>query len=174
MRWHGIPRERIATVGAHSFDHWFTCEPTATKEEFMERLGLDPERPLILYVGSSRFISGDESGFIRDWVEHVRGDARMREAAVILRPHPLNLLNWDRLEVEPGKTVIWPRNGAEPRGEQAKIDYFNSLFHSQAMVGVSTSALVEAAILGLPALTLLTDGFPSQQGTLALFLHRAG
>jgi hypothetical protein len=167
VKWHGIPRERIVAVGAHSFDHWFTWQPSRTRAEFMRGLGLDHERQLILYVGSSLFISGNETGFIREWRERLSGHPRLRECAVLVRPHPLNLLGWDELDIEePGKTVVWPRAGAEPRGEQAKLDYFDSLFHAQAMVGVSTSALVEAAILRLPALTYVTGRFPAQEGTL--------
>jgi hypothetical protein len=167
VRWHGIPRERVVAVGAHSFDHWFSWQPSRTRQEFMHGLGLDPDRPLILYVGSSLFISGDETGFIRDWRDRIRVHPRLGESAILVRPHPLNLLGWDELDIdEPGKTVIWPRAGAEPRGEQAKLDYFDSLFHAQAMVGVSTSALVEAALLRLPALTLISGRFPAQEGTL--------
>ena len=167
VRWHGIPRERIVAVGAHSFDHWFTWQPSRTRAEFMRGLGLDDERQLILYVGSSLFISGDETGFIREWRGRVNAHARLGECAVLVRPHPLNLLGWDELDIEePGKTVIWPRAGDEPRGERAKLDYFDSLFHAQAMVGVSTSALVEAAVVGLPALTYVTGGFRGQEGTL--------
>ena len=166
-RLHGIPRNQVVAVGAHSFDHWFSWQPSTTRKEFAARRGLDPERPLVLYLGSSFFISGDETGFIREWLGRVRAHPRLREAAVLFRPHPQNVIGWDTLDVdEPGKTAVWPRHGEEPRHEQQKMDYFDSLYHSSAMFGISTTALIEATILHKPVLTYVSDQFQTQEGTL--------
>lgn len=44
---------------------------------------------------------------------------------------------------------------------------YDALYHSAAVVGLNTSAQIEAAILGKPVLTLLAPGFEQgQQGTL--------
>jgi hypothetical protein len=97
----------------------------------------------------------------------VRAHPRLRETAVLFRPHPQNVTGWDQLDVdEPGKTVVWPRHGEEPRHEQQKKDYFDSLYHSTAMFGISTTALIEAAILHKPVLTYVSDQFQTQEGTL--------
>jgi hypothetical protein len=167
-RLHRIPSDQVAAVGAHSFDHWFAWRPSTTREEFTERRGLDPERPIVLYLGSSFFISGDETDYIREWLRRVREHTRLRDVAVIFRPHPQNIVGWETLDVdEPGKSVVWPREGAEPRHGHQKVDYFDSLFHSGAMVGISTSALIEAAILRRPVLTFVGDYFrATQEGTI--------
>jgi len=167
VRLHGIPAEQVAVVGAHSFDHWFTWEPSRDRPEFANSFNLDPERPLILYVGSSYFIAGDETPFVREWLRRVRAHPRLREAAVILRPHPQNVVGWQELDVdELGKTIVWPRHGEAPTSERQKTDYFDTLFHSGAMVGINTSALIEASILRRPVLTLVDESFQTQEGTL--------
>jgi Methyltransferase domain len=167
VRLHSIPRDQVVAVGAHSFDHWFTWRASTTREGFAGQRDLDPARPLVLYLGSSFFISGDETGYIREWLRRVREHPRLREVAVLFRPHPQNVVGWDELDVdEPGKTVVWPRAGEEPRHERQKQDYFDSLFHSTAMVGISTTALIEAAILHRPVLTFVSDYFQTQEGTL--------
>lgn len=164
---HGVPSSRVVAVGAHSFDHWFDWEPSTTREEFAQKLGLDPERPLIVYLGSSNFISGDETRFIRKWLKKLREDPRIGEAAVILRPHPQNLVGWAKLKVdEPGRTVVWPREGAAPTDDDKKADFYDTIYHSSALVGINTTALIEAAILGRPVLTLVSDHFETQTGTL--------
>lgn len=167
VRLHKIPEERVVPVGAHSFDHWFNWEPSLNRKEFAKRMRLDPNRPLVLYLGSSYFIAGDETPFVREWLRRVREHPRLHDAAVILRPHPQNVVGWDVLDVdERGRTTVWPRAGEAPTSERQKTDYFDTLFHSSAMVGINTTALIEASILHRPVLTLVNDSFQTQEGTL--------
>ena len=50
---------------------------------------------------------------------------------------------------------------------EAQADYYDSLAHAAAVVGLNTSAFLEAAILGKPVLTLLAEEFrENQEGTL--------
>jgi hypothetical protein len=67
---------------------------------------------------------------------------------------------------DPGRTVVWPRTGEAPTDLARKADYFDCLFHASAVVGINTSAQVEASIVGRPVLTLISDYFPTQEGTL--------
>ena len=46
-------------------------------------------------------------------------------------------------------------------------NYFDSIYHSAAVVGINTSAQIESAIVGRPVHTVLADEFQeTQQGTL--------
>jgi hypothetical protein len=177
VRLHRLPRDKVVAVGAHTWDHWFEWSPSTTREAFAEKVGLAPGRPFLLYVCSSGFIAGDEAEFIRDWLGELRSstDARLRELGVVIRPHPQNVKFWSDFDLaEPGLTVVYPTGGAAPTDAQRKADYFDSLFHSTAVIGVNTSALAEAAIVRRPVLTLLSDRFRgTQEGTLH-FAHIAG
>jgi hypothetical protein len=66
-----------------------------------------------------------------------------------------------------GNTVVWP--GADmtvPLEVEHKADYYDSIFHSSAVVGVNTSAMIEASIIGRPVLAVLEPEFhDSQLGT---------
>lgn len=175
-RLHGIPRERVLATGAHSYDHWFGWEVSTTPEAFAARAGLDPGRPFILYVCSSGFIAGAEAHFIEEWVAHLRGsgDERLREVGVLVRPHPQNVGYWREHEVADPLVAVWPRAGAAPTDDQRKRDYYDSIFHASAVVGINTSAQVEAAIVGRPVFTLVDERFrKTQEGTLH-FAHLAG
>src|SRR3712207_6916201 len=45
--------------------------------------------------------------------------------------------------------------------------FYDSLHHAAAVVGVNTTAMIEAAIVGRPVLTVLDDAFAlTQRGTL--------
>ena len=163
---HKLPREQVVAVGAHSFDHWFGWSPSTTRQEFARTRGLDPDRPLLLYLGSSYFISGDETTFIREWLERVRAHPKLGEAAVILRPHPQNGVGWQGLEDEPGRTVVWPRTPTAPTDDEKRADYFDTLSHASAVIGINTTGMIEAAILHRPVFTLITEHFTTQEGTL--------
>jgi hypothetical protein len=166
VRLQKLPHEKVVVVGAHSFDHWFQWEPEAGREELLSECGLDPERPYVLYLGSSRFVADEEAVFVQEWISRMRAHPRLRDAGVMVRPHPYNTSGWDAIRDEPGIVTVWPRAGEVPETPAAKRAYFDALYHSGAVVGVNTSAFIEAAILGKQAFALHNGYFRTQDGTL--------
>jgi hypothetical protein len=59
-----------------------------------------------------------------------------------------------------GNAVLYGRNPVSP---QAQDDYFDSLYHSHAVIGLVTSAFLEAAIVGRSVHTLLLPEFEMYQ-----------
>jgi len=171
---HGLPRESVVAVGAHAYDHWFAWGPATTREAFAERVGLAPEQRFLLYACSSRFIAQDETVFVREWLQRIRAaGGALAETAVVVRPHPQNAAIWADFE-ELNGIVVWPRGGEIPTGQRRKDDYYDSLYYSAAVVGVNTSSLVEAAIVGRPVFTVMDERYRlTQQGTLH-FSHLIG
>jgi hypothetical protein len=165
---HGVPEDRVVATGAYPWDHWFTRKPSTSGEEFRERLGLLPERPILLYVCSSGFIAPNEPSFVERWLRALREspDQRLRTANALIRPHPSTCDRWwDSPLREMPEVAIWPLRG--PRqginvDEGFRSGYFDSIYHSSAVVGVNTSALIHSAIVGRPVFTVLdpehTDG----------------
>ncbi len=167
---HGIPAGRVAVTGAAAFDHWFDWRPRTTREEFCARVGLPADRPFVLYLCSSKFVAPQEAPFVRTWVERIRhaSSARLRDAGVLVRPHPQNAEQWqgDSLDLG-GAVAVWPPSGAAPVDADSRSDYFDSIFHSSAVVGVNTTGEIESAIVGRPVFTLLAPEFrDTQEGTL--------
>src|SRR6185436_5216772 len=66
---------------------------------------------------------------------------------------------------------VWPRAGANPVDTEARAEYFDSMFHSVAVVGINTSALIESGIIGRPVYTVLTEDFAGQQEGTLHFQH---
>jgi hypothetical protein len=173
---HDLPRERVVATGAHAFDHWFSWRPSTSAEEFAAKVGLPEGRPLLLYVCSSRFIARDEVSFVQEWLRRIRAsaDPELRSAGVVIRPHPQHALQWHDAMLDDPAAVVWPQGGVAPIADQAKADYYDSLYHCRAVVGINTSAQVEAAILGRPVCTILDERFAhTQEGTLH-FSHLTG
>jgi hypothetical protein len=166
---HGVPPDRVVVTGAQSYDHWFLAQPSMSREEFCRRIGLSPERPILLYLCSSPFITPHEVGFVERWIRAVRGSLtpELRDAGILVRPHPQNSDQWKDVDLSAAGAVIWPRAGANPVDAGARADYFDSMYYSAAVVGVNTSALIESGIVGRPVYTVLSEEFGStQEGTL--------
>ena len=160
-----IPRERVRVLGAWSYDHWFDWQPSTSREEFCARVGLRPDRAIVLYVCSSGFVARDEVAFVRRWLAALR--ARGNEAGVIVRPHPRNAAQWAGVTLDDPQATIWPKLGEEPLESESRNNYFDSIYHSSAVVGINTSAQIESAVVGRPVHTVLADEFrETQQGTL--------
>ncbi|HEX6712900.1 MAG TPA: hypothetical protein VF066_05930, partial [Thermoleophilaceae bacterium] len=153
-----------------------------TRAELCELVGLRTDRPLLLYLGSSSFIAPQEADFIQEWLAQLRaaGSAELAEAGVIVRPHPQNPprhADGSPLDLSgAANAVVWPPAGANPTSDQRKRDYFDSIHHSAAVIGINTSGLIESSIVGRRVYTVLADQFrDTQEGTLHFrYLVQAG
>jgi hypothetical protein len=172
---HGVPADRVRVTGSQAYDHWFAMTPSTTREAFCEQVGLPADRPILLYLCSSSFIAPYEVGFVRRWVAAIRAssDPRLREAGLLVRPHPQNADQWKGvdLEAEFGHVAVWPRNGVNPIGGAARSDYFDSMYHAEAVVGVNTSGMIESGIIGRPVYAVQVDEFAATQDGTLHFQH---
>jgi hypothetical protein len=73
---------------------------------------------------------------------------------------------WDDVDLSSEAAVaVW--GGRNPVDQDARDDYYNSLYHSAALVGLNTSAFLEGAIVGRPVFaTLLPEHHENQRGTI--------
>ncbi|OFW04156.1 MAG: hypothetical protein A3I61_09210 [Acidobacteria bacterium RIFCSPLOWO2_02_FULL_68_18] len=170
---HRFPPSRVVVVGAPRFDPFFQLRPALTREQFHAPLGLDPARPTLLYLCSSLLIAPRELEFLRRWLAALRSsdsDA-LRGCNVVVRPHPdLDLLP----DTAPFERVRWPAapglqaHVARPFDDTRAVvlrtsfrepdGLFESLVHSTAVVGLNTTAELEAGIVGRPVFTITASG----------------
>jgi len=164
-QFHGIDGDRVFVTGAQCFDRWFDRAPSRGRPEFCRRAGLPDDRPFLLYVCSALFRgSPSEAAFVQQWVNTIRAssDARLRDMNILVRPHPQRLDEWKN--VPPLQGASWW--GSNPIDDERRADYFDSMYHSAAVIGLNTSALVEAAIVDRPVFTILAPEFhENQEGT---------
>ncbi len=178
---HQVPRDRLTVTGAPRFDEFIQLKPATDRLTFCRDLGLDPGQPIVVYLGSSKFVAEHEEPFIREWLAFLRSHPQLRGANVLVKPHPDVNRDWG----EEGDRVRWATPDGEMRIRVTRpfdLDrvvvtrstftsaqfLYDCLHHSVAVVGLNTSAEIEAAIVGRPVLTVkapveLADG---QDGTL--------
>jgi len=167
---HDFSAARVVVAGAPRFDEFFALEPRVSREGFFAPLGLEPARPTLLYLCSSRFIAARELEYLGTWLAALRASgAPLERCNVIVRPHP------DVTLVDGGpepETVTWPdmRQATgwvqRPFGDPAALvlrttygtpqAFFECLHHAHAVVALNTSAELEAGIAGRPVYTVLS------------------
>jgi len=180
---HRVPADRIRITGAPVFDSWFDCSSARTRHGFLVSLGLDPTRPLLVYTCSSSSIAGPaEHVLIKKWLAAVRTSpaSSMRHANVLIRPHPMNRASWrevTRIDAHGHsrwkRAVVWPLQPKHPTDPASRAGFFDTLFHADAIVGLNTSAMLEALILGRPVLTFLGHECAVSQTRNLHFQHLA-
>jgi hypothetical protein len=159
---HDVSAARVVVTGAPRFDEFFTMRVASTREAFCARVGLNPARRLILYVCSANFIAPQEVAFVRRWVHELRqAGSWLGECAVLVRPHPANDEEWERADLSDlDEVAVWSQRSTL----NADQGLFDSIFHAVAVVGLNTSAMIEAAIVGRPVYTVTTPEFDGGQG----------
>jgi hypothetical protein len=182
---HGFPEERVTVTGAPRFDAFADLASRVPRDAFCASLGVDPSTRVLLYLCSSRLVSGKEMNFIRRWARVIRAssDPQLSGSLLVVRPHPDLPLSHERWITGP-RTFRWPGvddlqlQSAVLFGDERTVmltsDYwgarvlFECLQHCQAVIGLNTSAEIEAGIVGRPVYTILTsqEYADGQQSTL--------
>jgi len=170
---HGIPASSVVVTGAQCYDQWFDTRPARSREEFCRAVGLDPARPFVLYVCSAMSPAPDpvEPVFVKEWIAALREsrDPVLRTAGVLVRPHPERVREWAGASLDGLENVTM--HGRNPIDAEAKADYFDSLYHSSAVVGLCTTVFLEAAIIGRPVLTLQLPAYRMHQDGMLHFRY---
>ncbi|HEV2560411.1 MAG TPA: hypothetical protein VGU45_17455 [Microvirga sp.] len=176
QHFHSIAPSRVRAVGAATYDQWFNPPPVDEgRTSFLEGLGLDATKPTVLYLASAifGFREPPEPTFFRDWLVALRTSdvPSLKEVNVIVRPHPRRGAEWaaeapQLAALSPEHFAVFPEVSENPADAFTASNYMKSLLYADAVVGINTSAMIEAALLGKPVLTILDPRYrDSQSGT---------
>lgn len=178
---HKFPKEQVVVTGAPRFDEFFEMRSATTREQFCSLVGLDAARPIVTYLCSSKFVAATEKDFVERWIGELRRstDARLAGCSVLVRPHPAGTKGW---HTDPRSVVRWPGLADKASTSRPFADahtivmnspmqnadqvLYDTVFHSAAVVGLNTSAEIEAAIVGRPVFTIIDPDARGQRGTL--------
>ena len=130
--------------------------------------GLPDERPVraVGLLGAAPRDPPEPSVVLR-WASHLRrsNDPRIRDVPILLRPHPSRTAEWAGVDWRSvGNVAMF---GGAPVDDHGREDYFESLHYSAAVVGITTSAFLEAAVVGRPVMSFASEDLrPEHEGSL--------
>jgi hypothetical protein len=165
--WHDMPREKISVVGAPVFDQMFGPALMEDRVAFCQRAGLDSDRPVILWLATSRAAKADECQLLHDLLAAMRAHPELAHHQLLVRPHPKYMDMFDHWSA-PG-AVVW-RTPGFPDSDEAARGLYNSIAHAESVAGLSTSAFIEAAVLDKPC-ALVLGVKQSPEAMHAAFAH---
>lgn len=161
---HRAREESIRIVGASVFDKWFeNLKPSLNRKEFSSRHGLNPQAPYILYLGSARGTAEDETWLIRELRAQLdnSGDPELAQLNLAVRPHPANAKIYENFVLP--KVAVIPKGGALPDTREALGLSHDTYYYARAVVGLFTSAMMEAQIMDKPVVIILSDKYEETQ-----------
>jgi glycosyltransferase involved in cell wall biosynthesis len=164
-------------VGATAFDYLRDHGPTQSRPEFLEKIGLPENARYIVYLGSSSFIApfDVESTYVRAFIAAMRQspDEQVANLWVIVRPHPQSIGAWSAFSLErhASQAIVHPKDPSISMIDDSS-GFVNAIHFAEAVVGINTSAMIEAAIIDKPVLSVVS--VPSQRETIHFRYLRDG
>ncbi len=169
---HGVPRDRIDLAGSPFFDKWFApTKDLPDRGAFCRGLGLDPERTILLYLGSSRRIAEDETWFVEKLRRFLGAskNERLRGCQLLVRPHPANARIYQKLSGE--GVCVFPKDGELPETREGFAHMRASFHHASAAIGINTSGMIDAVLAGLPTFSVRLPRYAQTQAGAVHFRY---
>lgn len=143
--YHGLDAKTICMAGAPIFDAVFARRGLVSRKEFCQRAGLDSSEKFVLWAATSMGGGHDESAIVREVASQLPANVN-----ILVRPHPKYSHAWKQSDFEGLNVVIW--EGSRFAEDDTSVgEIISSVEHSCAVVGLSTSMFLEAAILDRPS-----------------------
>jgi hypothetical protein len=161
---HGIAEDRLTIAGAPFFDKWFSARAEAQpREAFCRQLGFDPDRRILLYLGSSKNIAANETWFLNKLLRWIRDsrDPVLRGCQLLVRPHPANAKIYEGFSGEGVR--VFPEGGALPETRESFAQMRDSFFHADAALGINTSGMIDSVLAGVPTFSVLIERYAATQ-----------
>jgi len=158
---HRIAPDAIRLIGAALFDKWFSEISPTPDRDFRASQGIPLDTRFITYLGSSHDLVGDESWLVTELRRALDQDPAVREIPLVVRPHPANTKIFEGFSME--GVYIVPRATTLPSTDSALQISYDTMHHASAVVGINTSAMIEALIVGKPMIAFLAPRYSHTQ-----------
>lgn len=159
---HEFEPEKVFLTGAPVYDPWFDLAPSSDRNGFCAQCGIDPKKPFLLFLGSSQTITNLDVELINALIAHFETMDAGKRPSIVIRPHPY--APFDMTVFESDWVKVFPAQGGRPDIDETRQVYFDTLYHSIAVIGINTTGFLDAAIVNKPCITLMDDQMSYGQG----------
>jgi hypothetical protein len=157
---HRVPAEQIVITGSPFFDKWIDSDHLLVdREAFFRKVNLNPDRPYLLYLGSSKNIAEDETWQVKELLDCIRihPDPEVQRLQILVRPHPSNVEICSAIQDE--GIQVWPKGRTMIGTVEFWQDFYNSLKYSIGTVGINTTGMIDAIINNQPGATIMAERY---------------
>jgi hypothetical protein len=165
-----IPAERVFVTGSPQFDRHLNPEFRLSREDFFQRIGLDPSRPLVVYTCATPQLVEHEIHIAQRLADAVRDGKLAKNAQLLVRAHPRAFgSSYPILQQTYLGVAVYPQptshpyKSAEHEAEVVRLIledepmHLASLAYQDVQVNISGTMMVDSAILDKPIVGIYYD-----------------
>lgn len=157
-----MKKENVLIVGMPHFDHYITNK-RCSREEFFKRIGLNPEKRLIL-LAPFMDTAWQIAQIIQDAIE---SNEIPRDTQLLIRQHPAKDMEMGDLKLKKDVSVTEkPITYIESHGirysdvEKRDMEHLaDTLFHSDVTINTCSTMSIDAAVFDKPVINIVFDGY---------------
>ena len=161
---HGVPVTHIDVLGEPYYDNFFDTTFFESREAFCERMGIDPQKRIILYAAIGDFLFPHEGELADVFNSLVETSEIPERCHFIFRAHPAFQSPFERMK---NLAHVIPDRGATYSGESFELwdmnqkhvaHFINSIRHADVVVTAGSTVILDAVAEGKPVVTVAFDG----------------
>ncbi len=158
------PEERITVVGFPQFDAYTSVVSSISREDFLSRAGLDPNKKTILYAAAGHQLAPYDEEVLSGLIRAVDRNSNLSHVQILVRPHPKYEFQESAIPSSP--FVVIDRPGAlvtEKRSswefDSADVEHLtNSLRYMDVLISTVSTLNIEGAMFNKPLISIGFDG----------------
>ncbi len=159
MTYHFLMPEMFEVVGFPQNDWYFRNEWILPRDAFLQKLGIDPKKRMILFGAMGDFLFPKE-GEIADVFEALVESKKIpQDLVMVFRAHPAFQSPLERMKsfrhVIPDRNAVYLSSQVDSweMGEEEMKHLVNSIVHSEMVITSGSTMALDAVALGKPALS---------------------
>jgi CDP-Glycerol:Poly(glycerophosphate) glycerophosphotransferase len=152
-RYHGIGPERVVVTGWPQTDVYHRRHSRAEYEALLQRLGLDPARPAVLYAGNTPTNQPYEGNLVRRLVGWWADSGAQERFQLLFRPHPRDNQVAERFGAALGR----PGAAVQPASYTDFADLATLLQHVACVVANGGTIVLDGVVNDRPSVCITFD-----------------
>lgn len=168
LKYHFLDPAAIKVVGFPQNDWYFRKDLIESRETFLGRLGIDPQKRVILYGAMGDFLFPREGELAEVFEELAESKKIPSDLIFIFRAHPAFISPLERMKnlkhVVPDRNARYDSTRVEDweMGDREMAYLMNSIVHSEMTITSGSTMALDAIALGKPAISAAFEKTPIQ------------
>lgn len=153
-----LPNDIMKVIGFPQFDAHFRKDWIEPRESFFKRLGLDPQKRMILFGAMESYWFSGDGEIAEVFDELVESGKLPQDLMMLFRPYPGYVGSLERVKrlkyVKPDiDSFSLDQAGVLELREKQISHLLNSIYHSEIVVSIASTIALDGVALGRPAIS---------------------